>query len=130
MTGDELALEACISRNTLYQIENRQENVRLDTVGAVARALKVDPCAFFLRDEIAFPTPGRIDNLRRTVATNIREIREVREISQNRMTDDLGLAKGYLGVIERNAPNLTLDLLDWIASYLKVQMEDLLVPRD
>ncbi|WP_083451979.1 helix-turn-helix domain-containing protein [Candidatus Burkholderia verschuerenii] len=82
ISGNDFAAAAGISRNTLHLIENKDANVRLDTVGQIALALKTDPCAFFGSSLRGKPTKLRIANLRRSVAGNIRRIRESKGLGQ------------------------------------------------
>jgi len=127
MSGDELARIAGVSRNTVYLIENTSSNVQLGTVCKLARALQTDPSAFFSNDKYRAPTVLRLGNLQRVVARNVRAHRVRQEISQNQMNRDLAMAPGYLGVIERKAPDLSLDVLEKIAFYLACPLDEMLL---
>ncbi|WP_373321079.1 transposase [Paraburkholderia flagellata] len=120
-----LATEAGISPNTLYLIEKSQINVHIDTLCKVAKALRTDPCAFFSNGNHPAPTAARLNNLRRLVGENIRAARQSRNVSQAQLTRELGLPLGYLGRIERTAPNVRLDTLEKIARELGLRFEAL-----
>ena len=49
---------------------------------------------------------------RSLVARNVRQIRIAKGISQERLAFDSGIDRSYLGGIEREAENPTVDLLD------------------
>jgi transcriptional regulator with XRE-family HTH domain len=51
-------------------------------------------------------------NGRSLVARNLRRIRVTKGISQERLAFDSGIDRSYLGGIEREAENPTVDLLD------------------
>ncbi|BBU30252.1 hypothetical protein BTHE68_39860 [Burkholderia sp. THE68] len=121
-----LAFKAKISPNTLHLIENKNGNVRVDTIGQLAYALRVDPCSFFSDCSYPKPTARRIKNLRHVVAVNIRMNRADLGLVQSQMNSDLQMAKGHLGLIERSAPNLSLDTIEQIAIYLTIPIEALL----
>jgi transcriptional regulator with XRE-family HTH domain len=57
-------------------------------------------------------------NRRSLVARNVRRIRVTQGISQERRAFDSGIDRSYLGGIEREAENPTVDLLDRLAGTL------------
>ncbi|MFH1341758.1 MAG: helix-turn-helix transcriptional regulator [Pseudomonadota bacterium] len=64
-------------------------------------------------------------NGRALVAWNLRRIRVSREISQEKLAADAGVDRAYLGGLERQAENPTVDLLDRIAEALGIQATEL-----
>jgi transcriptional regulator with XRE-family HTH domain len=64
---------------------------------------------------------------RALVAWNLRRIRVERGISQERLAYDAGVDRSYVGGLEREAENPTIDLLDRLATTLKVPLEGLFV---
>ena len=64
---------------------------------------------------------------RSLVARNVRRIRIAKDISQERLAFDFGIDRSYLGGIEREAENPTVDLLDRLAVTLKVPLAELFV---
>lgn len=130
MSGHELARIAGVSRNTIHLIENTSLNVRLGTLCKLARALQTDPRAFFSNKRYGPPTEARLGNLQKAVATNVRAHRIEQGISQNQMNKDLALAPRYLGVIEREAPDLSLDVLDKLATYLDCPLDVILLDTE
>lgn len=128
VTGDALCDKAKISRNTLYLIEQKSANARLDTIMRLAVALGVDPCHFFGKESYPLPTEMRITNFRRSVAATICQYRTDRGLSQNELTRRAELPWGYVSQIERKKPDLTLDVLEKISLKLGVDIIDLLRP--
>jgi transcriptional regulator with XRE-family HTH domain len=130
ISGNQLAEAAAISRNTLHLIENKAANAQLDTVGRLATALDVDPCQFFEPSILPEPTTTRIETLRVCAACNIKSTRLKQKITQAQLTQSIGMPRGYIGYVERNAPDLTLDVLERIAHGLKTEISSLLAPAD
>lgn len=64
-------------------------------------------------------------NGRSLVARNVRRIRVTKGISQERLAFDSGIDRSYLGGIEREAKNPTIDLLDRLAGTLEVSLAEL-----
>lgn len=64
---------------------------------------------------------------RSLVARNVRRIRVAKGVSQERLAFDLGIDRSYLGGIEREVENPTVDLLDRLADTLGVPVAELLV---
>ena len=64
-------------------------------------------------------------NGRSLVARNVRRIRVTQGISQERLAFDSGIDRSYLGGIEREAENPTVDLLDRLAGTLGVPLTEL-----
>ena len=64
-------------------------------------------------------------NGRSLVARNVRRIRVAKGISQERLAFDSGVDRSYLGGIERQAENPTVDLLDRLANTLEVRLAEL-----
>ncbi len=65
---------------------------------------------------------------RALVARNLRRIRVAQGISQEKLAADAGVDRSYLGGLERQEENPTVDLLDRIAAALSVSISDLFVP--
>ena len=64
-------------------------------------------------------------NGRSLVARNLRRIRVTKGVSQERLAFDSGIDRSYLGGIEREAENPTVDLMDRLASTLGVPLAEL-----
>ena len=64
-------------------------------------------------------------NGRSLVARNVRRIRIAKGISQERLAFDSGIDRSYLGGIEREGENPTVDLLDRLAGTLEVPLAEL-----
>jgi transcriptional regulator with XRE-family HTH domain len=65
-------------------------------------------------------------NGRALVAWNVRRIRVARGLSQERLAFDSGIDRSYVGGVERQTANPTVDLLDRLARTLGVHVSDLL----
>jgi transcriptional regulator with XRE-family HTH domain len=66
-------------------------------------------------------------NGRGLIARNVRRVRVSKGISQERLAFDSGIDRAYLGGIEREAENPTVDLLDRLANVLGVSLGELFV---
>ncbi|MGO4705784.1 helix-turn-helix domain-containing protein [Microvirga sp. 2MCAF38] len=66
-------------------------------------------------------------NGRALVAWNLRRIRVMRGLSQERLAFDAGVDRSYVGGLERQAENPTIDLLDRLASKLDVPLSEFFV---
>ncbi|MGY4230352.1 transcriptional regulator with XRE-family HTH domain [Bradyrhizobium sp. USDA 4503] len=64
-------------------------------------------------------------NARALVAWNVRRIRVERGIPQERLAYDAGIDRSYMGRIEQQKENPTIDLLDRIAGTLCVHLSEL-----
>ncbi|WP_081631161.1 helix-turn-helix transcriptional regulator [Methylobacterium sp. 77] len=64
---------------------------------------------------------------RALVAWNVRRVRVAQGISQERLAADAGVDRAYLGGLERQAENPTVDLLDKVADALAVPLGELFV---
>jgi transcriptional regulator with XRE-family HTH domain len=64
-------------------------------------------------------------NARALVAWNLRRIRVKREVSQERLAYDAKVDRSYVGGLERQTENPTIDLLDRLAATLGVTLSEL-----
>jgi transcriptional regulator with XRE-family HTH domain len=62
---------------------------------------------------------------RALVAWNLRRVRVAQGLSQEKLAADAGIDRAYLGGLEREAENPTVDLLDRIAAALSVPLAEL-----
>lgn len=72
-------------------------------------------------------TKGRGLSGRGLVAWNLRRVRVAQGVSQERLAADAGVDRAYLGGLERQAENPTVDLLDRVAGALSVPLGELFV---
>ena len=63
---------------------------------------------------------------RELLAWNMRRVRVAQGLSQERLALDTAVNRGYLGGLEQQTENPTLDLLDRIAAALSVPVAELL----
>lgn len=63
--------------------------------------------------------------LRRTVARNLRRLRQKRGFSQEELADRAGLNRNYVGMIEREENAPTVDALEQIAKALDINAVEL-----
>lgn len=66
-------------------------------------------------------------NGRALLAWNLRRVRVAAGVSQERLAADAGVDRAYLGGLERQAENPTIDLLDRVAAALSVPLNELFV---
>lgn len=70
-------------------------------------------------------------NGRSLVAWNLRRLRVEQLISQDKLAADASVDRAYLGGLERQTENPTVDLLDKIAQALQVPLSELFIqPAD
>jgi len=63
--------------------------------------------------------------LRRTVARNLRRLRQKRGLSHEELADRAGLNRNYVGIIEREENAPTVDALEQIAKALDINAVEL-----
>lgn len=68
------------------------------------------------------PTAGR---LRKTFASNLKKVRQRRELSQERLAELTGLHRTYVGSVERGERNVSIDNIERFATALGVEATDL-----
>ena len=66
-------------------------------------------------------------NGRALVAWNLRRVRVKRGLSQERLAFDAGVDRSYLGGLERQEENPTVDVLDRLASTLSIPISEFFV---
>ena len=64
---------------------------------------------------------------RQTLAMNLRRLRVERGMSQERIAADSGVDRAYVGGIERQTENPTIDVLEKLATAMNVDVGELLV---
>ena len=57
--------------------------------------------------------------LRETVATNLRRLRQVKNLSQEELADRAGIDRNYVGKLEREQHAATIDMLEKLAVVLE-----------
>lgn len=65
-------------------------------------------------------------SLAKIFGRNVRRFRKERDLSQEALADEVGLAVTYVGQIERGIRNPTLEIVERLARVLKVKPLDLL----
>lgn len=65
-------------------------------------------------------------SLAKTFGKNVRRVRKERDLSQEALADEVGLAVTYVGQIERGLRNPTLKVVEDIARVFRVKPLDLL----
>ena len=66
-------------------------------------------------------------NGRALVAWNLRRLRVERGVSQERLAFDSGVDRAYVGGLERQIENPTVDVLDRLTLTLGVKLQDLFI---
>lgn len=64
------------------------------------------------------------------LAMNLRRLRVARGLSQERLAADSGVDRAFVGGIERQSENPTIDVLDRLARALMVDVSELLMTVD
>jgi len=68
-------------------------------------------------------------NIRKILASNIRQYRQRKALSQENLAEICGLHRTYVGSVERGERNVTLSTLEVLASALGVSVPNLLVKK-
>jgi transcriptional regulator with XRE-family HTH domain len=71
-----------------------------------------------------------VEDPRILLANNMRRYRAERKWSQERLADEAGLHRTYIGAVERQEQNPSLDSIAKIAEALDVEVWQLLAPPD
>ena len=64
--------------------------------------------------------------IRTVFAENLKRIRTERGLSQERLALKAGMARAYIGLLERKKSSATLDAVEKLAKVLKVKPEEFL----
>jgi transcriptional regulator with XRE-family HTH domain len=73
--------------------------------------------------------PSRPPDARAILATNLRRLRAVKGWSQERLGDEAGLHRTFVGAVERRERNISIDNVALLAWALDVSVGDLLTTR-
>ncbi len=65
-------------------------------------------------------------NARRIFAQRLRQIRQIRGLSQEELADMAGLHRTYVGSVERSERNVSIDNMERLAKALAVDITELL----
>jgi transcriptional regulator with XRE-family HTH domain len=65
-------------------------------------------------------------NARRIFAQRLRQIRQIRGLSQEELADIAGLHRTYVGSVERSERNISIDNIERLANALEVDITELL----
>lgn len=66
---------------------------------------------------------------RMVFSQNLRQIREEKNFSQEKLADIAGLHRTYVSSVERGERNLTIDSMEKLAQALNVDIRELLKPN-
>jgi transcriptional regulator with XRE-family HTH domain len=67
--------------------------------------------------------------LRRTLAQNVRRLRQDRGLTQEALADLAGINRNYVGMIEREENAASVDVIESIAKALRVDAPELLTKK-
>jgi len=65
-------------------------------------------------------------NARRIFAQKLRQIRQIKGLSQEELADIAGLHRTYVGSVERSERNVSIDNMERLANALEVDITELL----
>ncbi|MDQ0450099.1 transcriptional regulator with XRE-family HTH domain [Brevundimonas nasdae] len=68
--------------------------------------------------------------MRKVLAENLRRYRANHGLSQERLADEAGLHRTFVGAVERSERNISLDNIEKLATALKLAPYELLRPQD
>jgi transcriptional regulator with XRE-family HTH domain len=69
---------------------------------------------------------GRSKSARAIFAANLRRIRLAKGLSQEGLADRAGLHRTYVGCVERNEKNISIESMERLANALEVDVRELL----
>ena len=69
---------------------------------------------------------GRSKSARAVFAANLRRIRLAKGLSQEGLADRAGLHRTYVGCVERNEKNISIESMERLANALEVDVRELL----
>ena len=75
-----------------------------------------------IKDKVRKPS----QRITRSLASNIREFRKIRGLSQEALAEMCSLHRTYIGAVEREERNVTLSTLELIAGALGVSVPEVL----
>jgi len=127
LSQEVLAERAGLNRTYVSGVERGTINIRIDNIEKLANTLKAGVDLLFAEtpiSEIGQATSDASD-VRNSLGNNIRAIRKQTQISQEKLAEDAGFHRSYVGNVERGVANLSVDDLQTIASVLKVDVASL-----
>lgn len=65
-------------------------------------------------------------NARRVFAQRLRQIRQIKRLSQEELADIAGLHRTYVGSVERSERNISIDNMERLAKALEINIIELL----
>jgi transcriptional regulator with XRE-family HTH domain len=65
-------------------------------------------------------------NARKVFAKRLRQIRQIRGLSQEQLADLVGLHRTYVGSVERGERNVSIDNMERFAQALEIDLTELL----
>jgi transcriptional regulator with XRE-family HTH domain len=65
-------------------------------------------------------------NARKVFAKRLRQIRQIRGLSQEQLADLVGLHRTYVGSVERGERNVSIDNMERFAQALEIELTELL----
>jgi transcriptional regulator with XRE-family HTH domain len=65
-------------------------------------------------------------NARKVFSSRLRQLRQVKGLSQEELADMAGLHRTYVGSVERGERNISIDNMDCLAKALEVDITELL----
>ena len=68
-------------------------------------------------------------DLRKVVAVNVRTARKAARVSQEKLAEEAGLHRTYVGSVERGERNIAVDNMEALAGALELDISDLLRPE-
>ena len=66
-------------------------------------------------------------NARKVFAKRLRQIRQIRGLSQEELADLVGLHRTYVGSVERSERNVSIDNMERFAQALEIDITELLI---
>lgn len=118
-----------MSTNTIRVLEADQPRIpALKTIDKIASALNVE--TWSLLGPTVFLRLGSGDPIEQVLADNLVRERELRQLTQQGLSQTSGVGREHIAHIERGEQNPTLDTLVRLAEGLDISVEALLKPHE
>ena len=127
LSQEVVAERAGLNRTYVSGVERSKINVRIANIEKFAQALDMDARDFFLETMSAqsarTSTPSA--GLRNVLGDGLRVIRRRANISQERLAEEAGFHRSYVGSVERGVANVSIDDLQTLAKVLNVDVGEM-----
>jgi len=131
LSQEALALEADVDRTYVSQIERAIANPSIEVLSRLAATLNVTIKVVLGQDDLPNSksnAPAFKEAPRAVLAANLVRLRRERRWSQEELAFEAGLHRTFVGHVERQVRNISLDNIERLASALGSSVHQLMTP--